>query len=224
MPDAGCGQQEFFERISAPCSCPRPCVRVPDSLAAWRRRQTVSPRTHNSPALQLWPPSTALLAQPLACSTISGCDGIFVHKRASALFENGIKTVDLFTPPGEPSRLASEIRLIAETHGLVAVTAELTDCPIIIRAAEETMRIEEDQQRRTCVSASTQFSLVPAQSMKDRPTEHSQRADQPGKNPGSHLANIEGTAGIPHLKAALSPYRLDCTQIRAVRKTGEIDR
>jgi len=71
---------------------------------------------------------------------------VFVHKRASAIFGNGIKTVDLFTPVGEPSRLASEIHRIAENHGLVAVTAEMTACPIIIQAAEETMLYAEDQQ------------------------------------------------------------------------------
>jgi hypothetical protein len=71
---------------------------------------------------------------------------IFVHKRASSLFGNGIKTVDLFTPGGEPSRLAVEIHRIAENHGLIAATAEMTACPIIIEAAEETMLYDEEQQ------------------------------------------------------------------------------
>jgi len=71
---------------------------------------------------------------------------IFVHKRASAIFGNGIKTVDLFTPLGEPSRLASEIHRIAENHGLVALTAKMTACPILIQAAEETMLHSEVQQ------------------------------------------------------------------------------
>ena len=71
---------------------------------------------------------------------------IFVHKRASSLFGNGIKTVDLFTPGGEPSRLAVEIHHIAENHGLIAATVEMTACPIIIQAAEETMLYAEEQQ------------------------------------------------------------------------------
>ncbi|MFZ4776962.1 MAG: hypothetical protein ACOYM3_16455 [Terrimicrobiaceae bacterium] len=71
---------------------------------------------------------------------------IFVNKRASTLFGTVIKTVDLFTPVGEPSRLAVEIHRIAENHGLIAATAELTACPILIEAAEEAMFCKEEQQ------------------------------------------------------------------------------
>ena len=71
---------------------------------------------------------------------------VFVHKRATALFGNGIKTSDFFSSDGEPSRLAVEINRIAENHGLIAATAELTACPILIEAAEETMLYAEEQQ------------------------------------------------------------------------------
>ena len=71
---------------------------------------------------------------------------IFVHKRASALFGNGIKTSDFFSSDGEPSRLAVEIHRIAENHGLIAATAKMTACPILIQAAEETMFHDEEQQ------------------------------------------------------------------------------
>ena len=70
---------------------------------------------------------------------------IFVHKRATALFGNGIKTSDFFSHDGEPSRLAVEIHRIAENHGLTALTAEMTACPILIRAAEEAMLCTEEE-------------------------------------------------------------------------------
>ena len=71
---------------------------------------------------------------------------VFVHKRAFTIFGNGIKTVDLFTPLGDPSQLAFEIHRIAENHGLIAVTAEMTDCPILAEAVEEFMIFEEAQE------------------------------------------------------------------------------
>ena len=58
------------------------------------------------------------LALP-ALDTKSGI--IFVHKRAAALFGNGIKTSDFFSSDGEPSRLAVEIHGIANAHGLITV-------------------------------------------------------------------------------------------------------
>ena len=83
------------------------------------------------------------LALPSA-TTKSGI--VFVHKRAAALFGNDIKTGNLFTQVGEPSRLAVEIHLIAENHGLVAMTAEMTACPILIQAAEDNMIYDENLQ------------------------------------------------------------------------------
>jgi len=82
----------------------------------------------------------------IALPTVVAKSGIiFVHKRAAALFGNGIKTSDFFSPDGAPSRLAVEIHHIAKNHGLIAASAEMTACPIIIHAAEETMLYDEDQ-------------------------------------------------------------------------------
>jgi len=71
---------------------------------------------------------------------------IFVHKRATALFGNRVKTRDFFARDGEPSRLAVEIFRIAENHGLAALTAEMTACPNLIRAAEEAMLHAQGEQ------------------------------------------------------------------------------
>lgn len=71
---------------------------------------------------------------------------IFVHKRATALFGNRVKTSDFFARDGEPSRLAVEIFRIGESLGLTALTAELTACPNLIRAAKEAMHYAEEEQ------------------------------------------------------------------------------
>ena len=87
--------------------------------------------------------SSRWLALP-ALDTKSGI--IFVHKRAAALFGNGIKTSDFFSSNGEPSRLAVEINGIANAHGLITQTPEMTACPILVEAAVETMLYAEEQQ------------------------------------------------------------------------------
>jgi|GEM_PF-3383423 len=71
---------------------------------------------------------------------------VFIHKRAAALFGNDIKTCDFFSSDGEPSRLAVEIHGIANAHGLITHTPEMTACPIIVEAAGETMLYADEQQ------------------------------------------------------------------------------
>ena len=122
---------------------------------------------------------------------------IFVHKRASSLFGNGIKTVDLFTPVGEPSRLAVEIHRIAENHGLIAATAEITACPIIIQAAEESMFYAAEQQCRRGERGYDESALACSRAIARNPAETSGDSATRVQKPLARSRSLLGGAAEP---------------------------
>jgi len=59
---------------------------------------------------------------------------VFVHRKACALFGK-VGSSDFFTGRGDASRLAEAVYGIACAHGLVAKSAALTCCPVIVGIA-----------------------------------------------------------------------------------------
>jgi hypothetical protein len=71
----------------------------------------------------------------LPVDDLCGCQIVFVHKKAAALFGE-VSTASLFARNGEASELAVGIYRIACDHGMAAATPTMTACPIMVETAD----------------------------------------------------------------------------------------